>query len=73
MAKRILTIDHSDYSNKEIQDIQRELNTIDCKITVFKDILRSGKVALCAVVPVKYSVSEVIDMVGEAYINGVSG
>lgn len=72
--KRILVVDvHTDYSNEEIQHIQKALDKKTNGIYVFREILDSGEVVLCAVADILFSYPKVCNMVGTAYIEGVSG
>lgn len=72
--KRILVVDRqSDYTNEEIQAIQQRLNQVSGEINVYRDLLNSGEMVLCAHADIRFSYEEVCGMVGEAYIDGVSG
>lgn len=72
--KRILVVDvHTDYSNEEIRIIQENLDKKTKGIFVYREILRSGDVVLCAIADILFSYPKVCNMVGKAYIEGVSG
>jgi hypothetical protein len=65
--KRLLIVDRDcDYSNKEIQDIQKRLDKI-YDIFVYRDCDRKGLCLLVAKVPIKYSFAEACDIIGVAY------
>lgn len=65
--KRLLIVDRDcDYSNKEIQDIQKRLDKV-CDIFVFRDHDNKGFCLLVAKAPVKYSFAQTCDIVGAAY------
>ena len=72
MARRKLIVDRqNDYSNEEINSMQNRLNSV--KVCVVRNILGSGEIVLCAYADISYSYEDVCGMVGEAYIDGVSG
>lgn len=72
--KRSLVVDSdTDYSDEEIQMIQKNLDKKTKGIFVYREILRSGDVVLCAVANTLFSYPKVCNMVGAAYIKGGSG
>lgn len=74
IMKRILIVDmHIDYSNEEIKCIQSILDKKTKGIFVYREILKTGEVILCAIADILFSYTKVCNMVGSAYIEGVSG
>jgi len=73
-AKRIVVVDsYNEYSNEEIQMINKNLRTSGVLIDVFRsfDVGQFNddmNVNLCAIASVMYSVGQVVDYVGSAYI-----
>lgn len=68
MRRSIIVDTDCDYSNEEIQSIQKELDSKCFKIIVFRDLTNSGHVVLCANADICHSYSTVCDIVGTAYI-----
>ena len=68
MRRSIIVDTDCDYSNEEIQSIQKELDSKCFKIIVFRDLTNSGHVVLCANADICHSHSTVCDIVGTAYI-----
>ena len=72
--KRSLVVDRDlDYSNEEIRITQQTLDKKTKGIFVYRDVLKSGEIAICAIADILFSYTQVCDVVGEAYIEGVSG
>jgi len=72
--KRILVVDmDNDYSNEEIRIIQTNLKKKTNQIQVYKEVLTNGRIVLYALSDIIFSYKTVINMIGEAYIKGVSG
>lgn len=74
MARRsILVEDICDYSDEEIEKMQKFLDDSESEVVVFKDITPSSTVGLYAAANIFLNTEEVIFLVGDSYIEGVHG
>lgn len=65
--KRNLIIDDLEYSDSEIQFIQKNIDKNKKQIYVFRDVI-NGNEALCAIASIHFSYNEVLCSIGDAYI-----
>jgi uncharacterized protein YdeI (BOF family) len=72
MKRKIIASSDTDYSNEEISIIQKNLDKIKSDIFVYRDHSKDMEVLLIALAPIELSTEKVVEIVGEAYITGVS-
>lgn len=64
---RNLVIDETEYSDSEIQFMQKAIDAKGLKVYLFRDIV-NGYECLCAIANINYSYNEVLCIIGDAYI-----